>query len=195
MENFDLEDSNNHYLNTLKTLNTEQLAIVSKFDEVKFRELLNKPQNEILQILIQTQITNLKNKGLEVLTDKEFDQYEELQKHLITVEKSETAIQQKTITAENQKQKQQQEVIASENQKQANLDKKSKENQQTIDEQLKIQNKKLDELRGILLSNPKTQDNPKIKILEKIFAVIDKNRDQKEMQQYLDKVISFLQEP
>jgi hypothetical protein len=40
---------------------------------------------------IQTQITNLKNKGLEVLTDAEFDQYEELQKHLIAVEKSETA--------------------------------------------------------------------------------------------------------
>jgi CRISPR/Cas system CSM-associated protein Csm4 (group 5 of RAMP superfamily) len=160
LEHFDLEDSDNHYLNTLKTLNTEQLAIVSKLSKIEFKELLDKPQNQVLQILIQTQITNLKNKGLEVLTDAEFDQYEELQKHLIAVE--------------NQKQKKQKE---------------------TIDDKLKIQNEKLDRLEGILLSNPKTQDNPKIKILEKMFVVIDKNRNQKEMQKYLDEVISFLQEP
>jgi hypothetical protein len=83
-----------------------------------------------------------------------------LQKHLIAVEKSETA-----------------------------------KNNELIDDKLKIQNEKLDRLEGILLSNPKTQDNPKIKILEKMFVVIDKNRNQKEMQKYLDEVISFLQEP
>jgi autonomous glycyl radical cofactor GrcA len=43
LEHFDLEDSDNHYLNTLKTLNTEQLAIVSKLSKIEFKELLDKP--------------------------------------------------------------------------------------------------------------------------------------------------------
>jgi hypothetical protein len=60
-------------------------------------------------------------------------------KLLLSVEKSETAIQQKTIADENQKQAKQKETI------------------DDIDET----NKKLDELRGILLSNSKIKDNPK----------------------------------
>jgi ribosomal protein S3AE len=157
LEHFDLEDSDNHYLNTLKTLNTEQLAIVSKLSKIEFKELLDKPQNQVLQILIQTQITNLESKAN--LTRSERIQISQLREELIAVE--------------NQKQKKQKETI----------------------DDIDATNEKLDRLEGILLSNPKTQDNPKIKILEKMFVVIDKNRNQKEMQKYLDEVISFLQEP
>jgi type III secretory pathway component EscR len=89
---------------TTKNLTQEQIICETK-------EICQK-----LSQTIQAQINNLKTKGLEVLTDEEFNQYEKLQKHLIAVE--------------NQKQKKQKETI------------------DDIDET----NKKLDELRGILLS-------------------------------------------
>jgi hypothetical protein len=95
LEHFDLEDSDNHYLNTLKTLNTEQLAIVSKLSKIEFKELLDKPQNQVLQILIQTQITNLESKAN--LTRSERIQISQLREELIAVE--------------NQKQKKQKETI------------------------------------------------------------------------------------
>jgi molybdopterin converting factor small subunit len=173
LEVFNFTENEDKYLKTLQSLNKEQLLMVKDLNKTEFEKLFNKPQNEVLQILIQAQINNLKTKGLEVLTDEEFNQYEKLQKHLIAVE--------------NQKQAHNTILIADENQKQA----KQKETIDDIDET----NKKLDELRGILLSNSKIQDNPKIKILDEMFALADKNRNQKEIQKHLEKIIAFLQNP
>jgi hypothetical protein len=137
LEVFNFTENEDKYLKTLQSLNKEQLLMVKDLNKTEFEKLFNKPQNEVLQILIQAQINNLESKANLIRTDR--IKISQLRDELIAVEKSETAIQQKTIADENQKQAKQKETI------------------DDIDET----NKKLDELRGILLSNSKIKDNPK----------------------------------
>ncbi|CAC9623894.1 hypothetical protein [uncultured Gammaproteobacteria bacterium] len=109
---------------TPKNLNQEKITCETKIACQK------------LSTSIQAQINELEAKA-NLSKDEKRLRYN-LRKQLIVLEKSETAKQQQTITAENQKQ--------------TNLDKKSEQNQKTIDDKLKSQSQKLDELRGILLS-------------------------------------------
>jgi hypothetical protein len=172
LEVFNFTENEDKYLKTLQSLNKEQLLMVKDLNKTEFEKLFNKPQNEVLQILIQAQINNLESKANLTRTDR--IKISQLRDELIAVE--------------NQKQAHNTILIADEKSETA-------KNNDLIDDKLKSQNQKLDELRGILLSNSKIQDNPKIKILDEMFALADKNRNQKEIQKNLEKIIAFLQNP
>ncbi len=64
-------------------------------------ELSDKPKNEILQFLIQTQIDGLTKKGLGNLTDDEFEEYIKLSDNLIAVKRVKTTQNDNLITAKN----------------------------------------------------------------------------------------------
>jgi small-conductance mechanosensitive channel len=116
---------------TLSTLMATTTPVNAETTKNLTQEQIICETKEICQKLsqtIQAQINNLESKANLTRTDR--IKISQLRDELIAVEKSETAIQQKTIADENQKQAKQKETI------------------DDIDET----NKKLDELRGILLS-------------------------------------------
>ena len=76
------------YTKSLQQLNQDQLAIVKKLDRTAFEDLLNKPQAEVLQYLIQAQIDEI-NAQTDLSKDDKRLRYN-LRKELIAVEKSET---------------------------------------------------------------------------------------------------------
>ena len=185
MEVFEFSDEKeNKYLEILKTLNQEQLAIVKKLDKAKFEKLLNKPQNEISQFLIQAQIDELEAKGLGNLTNDERGKYSELSDNLIAVKKSETKHNKNLITTEKSE---------------------TAKNNDLIDAKLKAQDKKIAELRGVLLYNPKIRENSKIQTIHGFFDEYEKtaqnpnNLNGKKLEQAkqnkLDDIISFLKNP
>ncbi|CAC9623902.1 hypothetical protein [uncultured Gammaproteobacteria bacterium] len=147
--------------------------IVKELNKTQFEKLFNKSQNEILQILIQAQIDELEKSN-----DPDFDKLDELQKQLIALENQKQANNKILITAEK-------------SETAVKVDKDNKENDliDDIDET----NQKLDELRGILLSNSKIKDNQKIKILRGMFDAVDKNESQEKIRAKLEKIIAFLQ--
>ena len=144
LESFDFSDEKeDQYLKTLNGLDKAQLTIIESLGKAKFEKLLNKPQNEILQFLIQAQIDELEAKGNLSNDDKKL-RYN-LRKQLIAVEKSETAVK---------------------------VDRDNKENDliDAIDET----DKKIAELRGVLLYNPKIQKNSKIQTIHGFFDEYEK---------------------
>jgi DNA repair exonuclease SbcCD nuclease subunit len=95
LEVFNFTENEDKYLKTLQSLNKEQLLMVKDLNKTEFEKLFNKPQNEVLQILIQAQINNLESKANLTRTDR--IKISQLRDELIAVE--------------NQKQKKQKETI------------------------------------------------------------------------------------
>jgi len=74
-----------------------------------------------LSATLETQITELETKGIENLTDEEFEQYAQLSDDLIAAQNQQQLIQQEVIEAENNKQIEQEAIIAAENEKQEKM--------------------------------------------------------------------------
>lgn len=76
---------------------------------------------QVLSATLQTQIDELEAKGIENLTDDEFEQYAQLSDDLIAAQKQQQLMQLEVIEAENNKQIEQEALIAAENEKQEKM--------------------------------------------------------------------------
>jgi hypothetical protein len=74
-----------------------------------------------LSAILQTQIDELESKGIENLTNEEFEQYAKLSDDLLMVKRSEIELNEEFIASENEKQVEQEELIAAENAKQEKM--------------------------------------------------------------------------
>jgi uncharacterized Zn finger protein (UPF0148 family) len=142
LDNFDLpEAEENGYRKTLQKLDKEEL-----------NNLANKPKNEVLPILIQTQINELEQSA-----NPDFDKLDQLQKQLIALENQKQTIQQEAITAENQKQVEQKKTIAEENQKQETIRTSQDSRLRALETALSLENLNL-------------ANNPKMQKIQDFFA-------------------------
>jgi len=193
---FDFPDKQeDEYLKRLTKLDQEQFNIIQKLDRTAFQELLDKPENELLQVVIQTQIDELEKSN-----DPDFDKLEDLQKQLIALENQKQEKQQVTIATEKQETEENSALIASENLKQ-------KENTSLI-EAINKTDAQIAGLRGALLENATLKKNDKIISLHEKINLAEstaKNRDhldtdgkellQEEIQNKLTEIEEYLKSP
>lgn len=100
-----------------------KLAVAEDLDPTEEPKAICETVNacQELSISLQSQVDELEAKGIENLSDDEFERYGQLTDDLLAVIKSGTKLTEELIIVENQKQAELKEVIAAENKKQEHM--------------------------------------------------------------------------